>query len=55
MIVIVAGLAGIVVGIAAARRQHGNRLDQLQYAAGFGIAFALGGLFLAVIIDRMIQ
>lgn len=53
MIVIVAGLIGIACGIIAARRQQGNRLDQLQYAAGFGIAFALAGLFLAVFIDRM--
>jgi hypothetical protein len=53
MIVIVAALVGMAAGVAAARRQQGNRLDQLQYAAGFAIAFAIGGLFLAVIIDRM--
>jgi hypothetical protein len=30
----------------------GKLLDQLQYAAGFGIAFSLLGLFITIILSR---
>lgn len=54
MIVIGAGLLGAISGYLTARRREGNRLDKAQYAAGFGIAFALLGLIVTVIIDRSI-
>jgi hypothetical protein len=52
MIVLGAGLAGVLSGLLTARRRGGNRLDRAQYAAGFGIAFALLGLIVTVMIDR---
>lgn len=47
------GLAfGAVIGATVARRKGGNGLDMAQYAAGFGILFALIGLFVAIILAR---
>lgn len=53
MIVIIGALVGAILGAVTARKRGGNRLDMLQYAAGFGIAFALAGLIVTVIIHRM--
>lgn len=53
MIVFVSALIGASLGIISARKRGGNKLDMLQYAAGFGIAFALIGLIVTVIIHRM--
>lgn len=50
-------LAGLVIGAAigglTAKRSGGKRLDILQYAAGYAIAFTLLGLFATIFIDRM--
>lgn len=50
-------LAGMVLGAAwgarLAIKQGGRKLDALQYAAAFGIAFALLGLFATIIIERL--
>lgn len=53
MIVIACFLFGALWGGFLARRRNGNAMDIAQYAASFGIAFAIGGLVLTVIIDRM--
>lgn len=53
MIVIVSAIVGVVLGITSAKRRKGNRLDMLQYAAGYGIAFALLGVFLTLLLDRL--
>jgi hypothetical protein len=53
MIVIAGALLGAILGAMTARKRKGNKLDMLQYAAGFGIAFALVGLIVTVIIHRM--
>ena len=53
MIVIAAAVIGAILGWSAARKRQGNRLDKAQYAAGYGIAFALLGLFLTIAIDRL--
>ncbi len=53
MILIASCLLGIIVGIRAARRGKGNRLDMAQYAAGYAIAFMIAGLFLSLAIDRL--
>ena len=49
-------LAGLVLGAAlggyTARKRGGNKLDIAQYAAGFGIAFMLVGLFVTIFIER---
>lgn len=55
MIYVLSGLLGIVVGALTAKRRGGNRLDMAQYAAVFGIAFALIGLVITVILARSLQ
>ena len=44
---------GAIVGAATALRRGGRKLDALQYAAGFAIAFGLVGLALSVLLDRI--
>lgn len=53
MIVIGGFLIGAVLGTLTAKRRGGKRLDILQYAAGYAIAFTLLGLFATIFIDRM--
>lgn len=53
MIVLAGLLAGAVTGAALARKRGGKALDQLQYAAGYGIAFCILGLFLTIFIERL--
>jgi len=53
MIPIISAFIGVVFGVLAARRRRGNRLDIAQYAAGYGIAFALIGVFLGIVIERL--
>lgn len=54
MIVIAGFVLGAAYGARKARKAGGKRLDLMQYGAGFGIAFALLGLFLTLVIDRMV-
>ena len=54
MIVVISTLFGIVLGGYRAKKSGGNRKDMAQYAAGFGIAFALIGMVIAVILDRTV-
>ncbi|KMW57081.1 hypothetical protein AIOL_002039 [Candidatus Rhodobacter oscarellae] len=54
MIVIVSALVGAIIGALQARRGGGNRKDMAQYAAGFGIAFALIGMLVTVILARTV-
>lgn len=54
MIVIAGLVLGAAYGVRKALKSGGKRLDALQYGAGFGIAFALLGLFLTLFIDRMV-
>ena len=44
---------GAIVGATIALRRGGRKLDALQYAAGFAIAFGLLGLALSVLLDRL--
>lgn len=53
MIVIGGLILGAVIGALTAKRRGGKMLDILQYAAGYGIAFTLLGLFATIFIDRM--
>lgn len=46
-------LGGAAFGAVTALRRGGRKLDALQYAAGFGIAFGLLGLAISVFLDRM--
>ncbi len=53
MIVFVGALIGAIVGALMAKKRGGAPLDMVQYAAGFGIAFALLGLIATIVIHRM--
>lgn len=54
MIILAAALIGIVTGAGIARRRGGRLPDMAQYAAGYGIAFTLAGLFLTIFLERML-
>ena len=54
MIVILAVVIGAFLGWRRAGQLGGTRRDRLQYAAAFGMAFAVIGLFATVILDRII-
>jgi hypothetical protein len=53
MIVLAAVLCGAVLGALTARRREGTGLDIAQYAAGYGIAFGVLGLFLTLAIGAL--
>lgn len=48
MIVATFALIGIVIGVLTARRRKGTNLDLAHYGAGYGIAFAILGLIVAI-------
>ena len=54
MIYIPAAIAGALLGAYTARKRGGNKLDMAQYAAGYGIVFALLGLIATIILDRTV-
>jgi hypothetical protein len=53
MIVFAAILCGAVIGALTARRRNGTGLDMAQYAAGYGIAFGIAGLFLTLAVGAI--
>jgi hypothetical protein len=53
MVVIASFVLGAILGARTALKRGGQRLDALQYGAGFGIAFGLLGLFLTILIERL--
>jgi len=54
VIVIGGFIFGALLGAFTARRRGGKPVDMAQYAAGFGIAFCLLGLFLTIFLERML-
>ncbi|KMK66862.1 apolipoprotein acyltransferase [Puniceibacterium sp. IMCC21224] len=54
MIVIAGALLGALTGGLTARRRNGSAADIAQYAAGFGICFALVGLILTIAIEKLL-
>ncbi len=52
MIVFFSALAGAVLGGTTARRRRGNAADMAQYAAGYGILFALIGLIATIVLEK---
>lgn len=54
MIIILGALGGALWGGYLAKRRGGNRKDIAQYAGGFGILFAIVGLFVTIYIDHAI-
>lgn len=53
MIVIAALVIGAFLGWHRAKKLGGDRRDRAQYAAGFALAFAVLGLFVTILIERM--
>ncbi|SHG33498.1 hypothetical protein [Cognatishimia maritima] len=49
---IITGLIGILLGVVSAKRRNGKLADILHYGAAFGIAFAVLGFILALIIEK---
>lgn len=54
MIILASALGGGIWGALSAKRRGGTGADMAQYAAGFGIAFGLLGLFLTIFLERML-
>ena len=54
MIILAGALGGGLWGALLAKRRDGTAADMAQYAAGFGIAFGLLGLFLTIFLERML-
>jgi len=53
--IVLAGLAlGAIYGALLANKRGGKALDSLQYAAGFGIAFCILGVFVTIFLERML-
>lgn len=54
--IVVLGMAilGAVLGALKARKRNGSGADMAQYAAGYGIAFALVGLILSLVLLRLL-
>ncbi|NOG08591.1 MULTISPECIES: hypothetical protein [unclassified Ruegeria] len=54
--VVVLGMAilGAILGALTAKRRNGNGADMAQYAAGYGIAFALVGLIISLVLVRLV-
>lgn len=55
MIVIAGAILGAGIGGWTAKRRKGNRADIAQYATGYGIAFALAGLILTIVIEKSVS
>ncbi|MEQ8922787.1 MAG: apolipoprotein acyltransferase [Roseovarius sp.] len=54
MIALVAGLVGAVVGGLTAKRRKGSAADIAQYAAGYGIAFGVAGVFGGLLLEHFV-
>jgi len=54
MLVIGGMVLGAIGGGLYARRHGGKPADMAQYAAGFGIALGLVGLFLTLVLDGLL-
>lgn len=55
MIVIGGLVLGAVLGAISASRRGGKTADILLWAAVWGIAFALAGLFATLVLDRLLR
>lgn len=54
MIVIAGLVIGAIIGAVTARRRGGRWPDAAQYAAGYGIALGLIGVFVTIFLERML-
>ena len=54
MIILAFAVLGVFLGLRNARQRKGTRLDMAQYAAGYGIACALLGGAVTIVIERLL-
>lgn len=54
MIILACAIFGILIGVSNARKRKGNKLDMAQYGAGYGIAFTILGVFITIVIERVV-
>ena len=54
MIIIVAAIAGAILGGLKAKKRGGKPADIAQYAAGYGIAFSLVAVMVTIAIERLV-
>ena len=54
MIVIGGFVLGALFGAFTANRRGGKAADMAQYAAGYGIALCLIGLFVTIVLERLL-
>ncbi|WP_417257514.1 apolipoprotein acyltransferase [Celeribacter sp.] len=54
MIVIAFFLIGAILGWRTAAKRQGDRLDKLQYAAAYCLAFSVVGLIITVLLERLL-
>ncbi len=50
MLPLIGGLGGVAWGLWLAKKRGGNRMDLAQYAAGYGILWAILGLIASIIL-----
>jgi phosphate/sulfate permease len=53
MVLPLAFVLGMLLGWRRAAQRGGDRLDQLQYGAAYGIAFTLAALALTILAERL--
>lgn len=53
MIAIAGLIGGAAIGALTARSRKGNAADMAQYAAGYGIALGILGLFASLLISKI--
>lgn len=53
MIILSAAVIGILLGLRTARQRGGRPIDQWHYGAAYGIAFAVIGVIVTVIVSRV--
>ena len=54
MIVFAASIGGAIWGALLAKKRRGNRLDMAQYAASCAIVFGLLGMFVSIVLARIL-
>lgn len=54
MIIFAFAIFGAILGVSNARKRKGTRLDMAQYGASYGIAFLLLGVFVTIIVERIV-
>ncbi len=53
--IVLAGIAiGVIIGLMKARSRGGNGFDKAQYATVWAILLGLLGLFVTIVVERML-